>query len=160
MFIVMQNFNMPMINREQPYGMPTSMMASLHNNASTFAYHAIPFTPYNAISPSGSSVFGQNAPPTLIKESMISLRQQMDESNHDMVNMLTQQIGTIFNPLIQNTNQSYQVLVTQMRRIADFFALKQPVTPRFPNINKYKEYQSFLIRKRSITFILQHYPQL
>lgn len=38
----------------------------------------------------------------------------MDESNHDMVNMLTQQIGTVFNPLIQNTNHSYQQLAHQM----------------------------------------------
>jgi hypothetical protein len=38
----------------------------------------------------------------------------MDESNHDMVNMLTQQIGTMFIPLIQNTNNSYQKLAIQM----------------------------------------------
>lgn len=30
-------------------------------------------------------------------------------------------MGTIFNPLIQNTNQSYQQLETQMNQIADFF---------------------------------------
>jgi len=38
----------------------------------------------------------------------------MDESNHEMVNMLTQQIGTVFNSLIQNTNQSYQMLATYL----------------------------------------------
>lgn len=42
-----------------------------------------------------------------------------------MVNTLTQQIGTIFNPLIQNTNQSYQQLATQMNWIADFFGAPQ-----------------------------------
>ncbi|WJX27583.1 hypothetical protein P8452_16390 [Trifolium repens] len=52
----------------------------------------------------------------------------MDESNHDMVNLLTQQIGTVFNPLIQNTNDSYQMLAYQMGRIADFFG-----TPSFQN---------------------------
>lgn len=36
----------------------------------------------------------------LTTNSMLSIRQQMDESNHEMVNMLTQQIGTMFNPLI------------------------------------------------------------
>ncbi|XP_050898024.1 uncharacterized protein LOC127104928 [Lathyrus oleraceus] len=45
----------------------------------------------------------------------------MNESNHDMVNTITQQMGTIFNPLIQNTNQSYQQLATQINRIVDFF---------------------------------------
>jgi len=34
LFITMQN-----LSREQPYGMPNSKMASLHNNASTFANH-------------------------------------------------------------------------------------------------------------------------
>ena len=51
-FIIVQN-----LYREQPYGMLTSMMASLHNNASTFADHANPFTPNNAHSPSSSSIF-------------------------------------------------------------------------------------------------------
>jgi len=31
-------------------------------------------------------------------------RKQMDERNHEMINLLTQQIGMVFNPLIQNTN--------------------------------------------------------
>jgi hypothetical protein len=81
-FITVQN-----LSREQPYGMPTSMMANLHNIASTFADHANSFTSYNTHSPSSSSIFDRNAPPTLTIESMISLRQQMDESNHVMVNM-------------------------------------------------------------------------
>jgi len=45
---------------------------------------------------------------------MMLFRQQIDESNHEMVNLLTQQIGTEFNPLVQNTNQGYQALATQM----------------------------------------------
>jgi hypothetical protein len=53
-------------------------------------------------------------PTPLTTASVLSLRQQMDESNHDMVNLLTQQIGTFFNPLIQNTNDSYQMLAYQM----------------------------------------------
>jgi len=63
-FITMQN-----LFREQPYGMPTSMMTSLHNNASMFTDHANPFTSYNAHSPSSSSIFGRNAPPALITDS-------------------------------------------------------------------------------------------
>jgi len=73
------------LTREQPYGMLTSMIASLYNNASTFADHANPFTSYNTHSSSSSCIFGRNAPPALTRESMISLRQQMDESNHEMV---------------------------------------------------------------------------
>jgi len=65
---------------------------------------------------------------------MMSLRQQMDERNHEMVNFLTQQIGTVFNTLIKNTNQSYQALATQMGRIEDFFAPPQTVHQQIPQI--------------------------
>ena len=58
----------------------------------------------------------------------------MDESNHEMVNLLIQQIGTVFNPFIQNTNQGYQALVTQMGRIADFFAPPRTVYQQIPQI--------------------------
>ncbi|MCH80091.1 hypothetical protein A2U01_0000853, partial [Trifolium medium] len=73
----------------------------------------------------------QNTPPRvtpqpLTTSSVLSLRQQMDESNHEMVNLLTHQIGTVFNPLIQNTNESYQMLAYQMGRMADFFGTPQP----------------------------------
>lgn len=45
----------------------------------------------------------------------------MDDSNLELVNTLTQQMGTIFNPLIANMNQTYEVLANQMGRIAGFF---------------------------------------
>jgi len=95
--------NTQKFSKDQPYGMPTSIMANLHNNRA-FTEHANPFTPFNSHSPSSSSVFGINAPPALTIESMMLFRQQMDETNHEMVNLLTQQIGTVFNPLIYNAN--------------------------------------------------------
>ncbi|KAK2422326.1 hypothetical protein QL285_032868 [Trifolium repens] len=73
-------------------------------------------------------------PTPLTTASVLSLRQQMDESNHDMVNLLTQQIGTVFNPMIQNTNDSFQMLVYQMSQIADFFGTPAPQTQ--PRINQ------------------------
>jgi len=45
----------------------------------------------------------------------------MEETNQEMVNMVTQQIGTVINPLIQDSNKSYQALSVQMERMADFF---------------------------------------
>jgi len=45
----------------------------------------------------------------------------MEESNHEMVNMVTQQIGTVINLLIRDTNTSYQMLSAQMERIANYF---------------------------------------
>ena len=45
----------------------------------------------------------------------------MEESNHEMVNMVTQQIGTVINPLIRDTNTSYERLSAQMERMANYF---------------------------------------
>lgn len=45
----------------------------------------------------------------------------MDKSNYDMVNMLTQHIGIVFNPFIQNTNHSYQQLTRQIGQVIDVF---------------------------------------
>jgi len=44
----------------------------------------------------------------------------MVDCNPEMLNMLTQQIRTIINPLIQETHSSYLALSNQMGRIADF----------------------------------------
>lgn len=65
---------------------------------------------------------------------MLSIRQQMDESNHEMVKMPTQQIGTVFNPLIHNTNQSYQLFTNQMGRITNFFGAPQAQAQPIPQI--------------------------
>jgi hypothetical protein len=92
----------------------------------TFGFSTFPsFEPERYTSPRTTSQPLTNA-------SVMSLRQQMDESNHEMVNLLTQQMSTVFNPLIQNTNDSYQMLAHQMGRIADFFGTPQPplVQPR------------------------------
>ncbi|KEH38136.1 hypothetical protein MTR_2g461890 [Medicago truncatula] len=70
----------------------------------------------------------------LTTDSVNLLTQQMDEGNHEMVNLLTQEIGTVFNPLIRDTNRSYQALTTQMGRIADFFAPPQPVYQPVPHV--------------------------
>jgi len=130
-----RNVNIHNVSREQPYGMPTSMMENVHNSASVFADQANSLIMHNVHSPSSSSTFGRNTLP-LITDSMNLLRQQMDESNHEMVNLLTQQIGTVFNPLIRDTNRSYQALTTQMARITDFSAppqqVFQPIT-QIPN---------------------------
>jgi len=107
------------LSREQPYG---TMMANVHNSVSVFADQENMFIMHDIHSPSSSSIFGRNTLPLLKTDSMNLLRQQMDESNHEMVNLLTQKIGTVFNPLIRDTNRSYQALTTLMGRIADLFA--------------------------------------
>ncbi|XP_027337099.1 uncharacterized protein LOC113850751 [Abrus precatorius] len=44
-----------------------------------------------------------------------------------MVNMLTHQMTTVLNPIVETTNTSYQILAEQMRRIAEVFG-----APRVP----------------------------
>jgi len=94
-----RNVNVQNISREQLYGMPTSMMANVHNSASAFADQANLFIMHNVHSPSSSSILGGNTLPPLTTDSMNLLRQQMDENNHEMVNLLTQQIDTVLNTL-------------------------------------------------------------
>jgi hypothetical protein len=59
-----------------------------------------------------------------------------------MVNILTQKVGLVFNPLIQNTNQSYQALATQIGRITYFFASPQPVHQQIPQIQYIPQIQN------------------
>ena len=110
------------------------MMENIQNSASVFADQGNPFTIHNTHSPSSSNVFGRSSLLASTSDLMRSLRQQIDESNHEMVNLLTQQIGTMFNPLIQDTNLSYQALATQMERIANFFVPPQPIHQPIPQV--------------------------
>ena len=97
-------FSTTWMGREQPYGMPTTEMASLMNAASTFSEPLV-----NASSPLQGSGASRNqflggpshTIPSLTNVSIAILRQQMDESNHDMVQMLAQTLSTVLNPLIQ-----------------------------------------------------------
>jgi len=72
-YITMQN-----LSREQPFGMPTSMMENFHNNVSASADHVNPLTPFNAHSPSSSIVFGRSALPALTTKFMTLFRKQID----------------------------------------------------------------------------------
>jgi hypothetical protein len=58
----------------------------------------------------------------------------MEESNHEIINLLTHQIGTVFNPFMQDTNRSYQAFATQMERIANLFTPPQPVQQPVPQV--------------------------
>lgn len=58
----------------------------------------------------------------------------MDESDHDMVHTITQQIRNMFSPLMENKNRNYQQLAHQMGRIADFFNASPTPLTLAPNI--------------------------
>jgi hypothetical protein len=69
----------------------------------------------------GPSVRSSKPQQSPINAFLVALRQQMEDCNHKMVNMFTQKIGTVFNPLIRDTHNSYLALSEQMGRIKDFF---------------------------------------
>ncbi|KEH16546.1 hypothetical protein MTR_0151s0020 [Medicago truncatula] len=114
--------------RRTPYGIPTSLMQNLQTSPSGSSESlnvpmpqlfnpgiSIPFgTPQGSFTPFGSPQ------QSLTNASLSALSQQMEETNHEMVNLVTQQVGTVINPLIQDTNNSYQALSLQMERIANF----------------------------------------
>lgn len=108
-----------------PYGMPASMMVGLNSNQPSYsdivAVERLVFNRHNASASNASEFFRTGGiiyiphdTLSLNLTSMMAMRQQMDESNHELVITLTQQMGIIFNPLITNTNQSYKELVNQM----------------------------------------------
>lgn len=66
----------------------------------------------------------------------------MDESNLEMVNTLTQQMGSTFNHLITNTNQTYELLANQMGRISDFFGTPQVLARPIPQISKIRQVET------------------
>src|SRR4051812_34262749 len=112
------------------FGMPTSMMQGLHTNPSLYSDSMMATSTSSLGGRPISMGYNHQTLPSLSTTSMLSIRQQMDESNHEMVKALTQQMGTIFTPMINNKNQSYEILAGQMTRIADFFG-----APPQPNLS-------------------------
>ena len=94
-------------------------MQGLDTNPSTFSESLNVLLPQ--LFDPGVSIHGRTPQQSLTNSSLLALRQQMEDSNHEMVNQVTQQIGTIINPLIRDTYNRYQAMSAQMERIANFF---------------------------------------
>jgi hypothetical protein len=107
-------------------------MVGLHNNPSNVSKNL------NTVHPQfyylGPSVPISNPQQSLTNASLAALRQQMEDSNHEMVNMLTQQIGTVFNPLIRNTHNSYLALLDHVGQICDFFGAPRRQNVQIPQV--------------------------
>src|ERR1044072_6703996 len=141
----------PSYSREYSFGIPASLMAGIGTYPAIYTDNVVavssPFNPYQGSESAVHSNFRQNQPqanfgfnqntllPPITTNSVQVLRQIMDESNHEMVNTLTKQIGDVFNPLINNTNNSYQLLAQQMGRIAEFFGTPPPPNYTIPQIH-------------------------
>ena len=145
-----QQLCFPQVTREYQYGMPSSFMTEFYTSPSIYADNSMtifsPFHPHNASSSAinnnlrvsqpqaGLGLGQQSFLPPLTNHSLQTVRQVVDDSNHDLVYMMTQQICNVFNPLIHNTSNSYQQLAHQMGRIADFFGAPQPQVQPLPII--------------------------
>ncbi|RYR53321.1 hypothetical protein Ahy_A06g028359 [Arachis hypogaea] len=53
-----------------------------------------------------------------VANSMIAYRQQVKQSHHDLVNLLTQQMTTILNPMMADHESKFEHLARQVERIA------------------------------------------
>jgi len=62
-------------------------------------------------------------------ETLVVFRQQIDYSNHEMVNTLTNHMASILNPLLRTTNKIYHQMNGILTRIGDALAIprNQPV---------------------------------
>ena len=96
--------------REPPlYRTPTSFMEGLHNSTTTTQ---------SLVQGSGSRMnnMGRNNQnqgsftqmPILTTSSQAAFRQQMDDSNDDIVGVMAREMSTIFTPLIQKINKTNQ----------------------------------------------------
>ncbi|XP_050918332.1 uncharacterized protein LOC127135734 [Lathyrus oleraceus] len=56
----------------------------------------------------------------LSNTSIAVLRQQMNDSNHELVNMLTNQMGTVFNPVIQESAETNRQVANQLTHLCNF----------------------------------------
>ena len=77
----------------------------------------------------------------------------MDDSNHEMVGVLAQQMSTIFNPLIQSTTQTNlqnshanQQMEAQIGHLADFFGAPREPT-RQPQPTWIRENQGIVFQE-------------
>ena len=56
-------------------------------------------------------------------ETLVVFRQQIDHSNHEMFNTLTNHMALILNPLLRSTNEIYQQMNGILTRIRDALAI-------------------------------------
>jgi len=71
-------------------------MADLHTNPSSFSESLNAM--HSQFCHPGVGFPSSNPQQSLTNASLMTSRQQMEDTNHEIVNMLTQQIGTMLNP--------------------------------------------------------------
>ena len=89
-------------------------------------------------------------------ETLEVFRQQIDHSNHEMVNTLTNHMASILNPMVRMTNESYQQMNAILTRIGNSLAIPRnqlgnrhiiqeiPVQERPNNNNNNKKDETYL----------------
>ncbi|MED6215142.1 hypothetical protein PIB30_110498, partial [Stylosanthes scabra] len=104
-----------------PYGLPHNysppfLNSNFGNNSNpAFQFGSVPNS-NNQIFPEISRSVGASSlnPGVLIQ----TVRQLIDESHLDLVNMLTQHLTSILNPIMADTNSKYDYLANQVERVS------------------------------------------
>lgn len=117
-----------MMPRFQSTVNPTVVSSDMHNVSS----------PLQGSAPGGSRgnqsriMPSQPVVPPLTNTSVAVLRQQMDDRNHDLVHMLTNQMGNVINPIVQEsaeTNrqsaETNRQVIAQLTRLCKFLGAPQ-----------------------------------
>lgn len=130
------------------YGMPNSMMPGFQSTANPAVVSndvQNVSSPLQGSAPRGSRgnqsriVPSQPVVPPLTNTSVAVLRQQMDDSNHDLVHMLTNQMGSVINPIVQEsaeTNrqsaETNRQVIAQLTRLCNFLGAPQVLVLQAP----------------------------
>ncbi|MED6201244.1 hypothetical protein PIB30_092943 [Stylosanthes scabra] len=82
------------------------------------------------------------SPTNNIVEFLAVSRQQIEESHHDLVNILTQQMATVLTPMIENSNAKIEYVAHQVNDLAETInpALGRPF-PRNQAYNYHNHYK-------------------
>ena len=71
----------------------------------------------------------QSTTPSYTVESLATFRQQVEESHHDLMTMLTHQMATVLNPLIESNNQYFDTINKQMNKMVEALHLDDVEDP-------------------------------
>ncbi|XP_058788296.1 uncharacterized protein LOC131662505 [Vicia villosa] len=86
--------------------------------------------------PSAQNRANQNRVVPLSNTYVVVLRQQMDDNNHELVNMLTNQMGTVFNPIVQELTESNRQVVDLLTRLCNYLGAPQTTGRQPPQAHR------------------------
>jgi hypothetical protein len=81
----------------------------------------------------------------------------MDDSNHEMMNMMTHQMATVFNLVIENSTATYHALATQMGRLVDVLGVPDTSADNANKMNNQNSAGSFTMWRTFQNYSSKHH---